>query len=51
MGFQFEPERIISSHEGFYQDSSDKVIIGNEIRLSGKIATIVFGESVEIAPQ
>ena len=28
-----------------------KVIIGNEIRLSGKIATIVFGESVEIAPQ
>ena len=24
MGFQFEPERIISSHEGFYQDSSDE---------------------------
>ena len=23
MGFQFEPERSISSHEGFYQDSSD----------------------------
>ena len=24
MGFQFEPERIIYSHEGFYQDSSDE---------------------------
>ena len=24
MVFQFEPERIISSHEGFYQDSSDE---------------------------
>ena len=24
MGFQFEPERSISSHEGFYQDSSDE---------------------------
>ena len=23
-GFQFEPERSIPSHEGFYQDSSDE---------------------------
>ena len=28
-----------------------KVILRNEMRLSGKIATLVFGESVEIAPQ
>ena len=28
MGFQFEPEMSISSHEGFYQDSSDE---GNTI--------------------
>ena len=37
MGFQFEPERSISSLR--------------EIRLSGKIATLMFGENVEIAPQ
>ena len=24
IGFQFEPERSISSHEGFYQNSSDE---------------------------
>ena len=24
MGFQFEPERSIASHEGLYQDSSDE---------------------------
>ena len=24
IGFQFEPERSIFNHEGFYQDSSDK---------------------------
>ena len=24
MGFQFEPQRSISSHEGFFQDSSDE---------------------------
>ena len=24
IGFQFEPERSISNHEGFYQDSSDE---------------------------
>ena len=28
-----------------------KVILRNEMRLSEKIATLVFGESVEIAPQ
>ena len=28
-----------------------KVILRSEIRLPGKIATLVFGESVEIAPQ
>ena len=28
-----------------------KVILRSEIRLSGKIATLVFGENVEIAPQ
>ena len=28
IGFQFEPERSISNHEGFYQDSSD---VGNAI--------------------
>ena len=28
-----------------------KVILRSEICLSGKIATVVFGESVEIAPQ
>ena len=24
MSFQFEPKRSISSHEGYYQDSSDE---------------------------
>ena len=24
MGFQFQPERSTSSHEGFYQDSTDE---------------------------
>ena len=24
MGFQFEPQRSISNHEGFFQDSSDE---------------------------
>ena len=28
-----------------------KVILRSEIRLSGKIATLVLGENVEIAPQ
>ena len=28
-----------------------KVILPSEIRLSGKIATLVFDESVEIVPQ
>ena len=28
-----------------------KAILRSEIRLSGKSATLVFGESVEIAPQ
>ena len=28
-----------------------KVILWSEIRLSGNIATLVFGASVEIAPQ
>ena len=28
-----------------------KVILGSKISLSGKIATLVFGKSVEIAPK
>ena len=51
MGFQFERERSISSHEGFTKIVVMKVILRSEICLPGKIATIVFGESVEIAPQ
>ena len=54
MGFQFQPERSKSSHE----DSSKiekiaemKVILRSEIRLSGKIVILVFGKSVEIAPE
>ena len=41
-GFQFEPERSISNHKEFYQDSSDE----GKRRLTGKIATLVFDASV-----
>ena len=41
IGFQFEPERSISNHKGFFQDSSDE----------GKIATLAFGAIVGTAPQ
>ena len=60
MGFQFKPERSIFSHDGFYQDGSDedstniavmKVILWSQIFLSGKIATLMYGESVDIALQ
>ena len=36
IGFQFEPERSISNHKGFFP---------------GKIPTLVFGASVGTAPQ
>ena len=36
IGFQFEPERSISNHKGFFP---------------GKIATLAFGASVGTAPQ
>ena len=49
IGYQFEPERSICNHEGFYQDS--KVMLLSETCLTGKIATLVFGASVGIAPQ
>ena len=42
MGFQFEPERGISNHEGFYQDRSDDDNSTERDMLSGKIATLVF---------
>ena len=51
MGFHFEPEISISNHEGFYQDRSDGDNTTERDMLSGKIAPLVFGESVEIAPQ
>ena len=48
MGFQFEVYP-------FMKDSTKtvvmKVILRSETSLSRKIATLVFGESVEIAPQ
>ena len=48
MGFQFEVYP-------FMKDSTKtvvmKVILRSETSLSVKIATLVFGESVEIAPQ
>ena len=51
IGFQFEPERSIFNHERFYQDSSDEGDAIERDMLDGKIATLVFGGSVEIAPQ
>ena len=51
MSFQFEPKRSISSHEDSTKIVVVKVILPIEIRLSGKIATLVFDESVEIVPQ
>ena len=51
MCFQSEPERSVSNHEGFYQDSSDK---GNTMGLDmfvRKDCTLVIDESVEIATQ
>ena len=48
MGFQFEPERRISSHEGFYQNSSDE---GNTTKQDMFVRKDCDGESVEIAPQ
>ena len=48
MGFQFEPERLISSHEGFYQNSSDE---GNTTKRDMFVRKDCDGESVEIAPQ
>ena len=44
IGFQFEPERSICNHKGFFQDWS-------ETCLTGKIATLAFGGSVGTAPQ
>ena len=49
MFFRFEPERSISSYEEFYQAVVMKLILRIEIYLPGKIATLVFGESVKIA--
>ena len=45
MGFQFEPERSTSSHEGLHQDSSDE---GNTTE---RDVTLVFGECEETASQ
>ena len=50
MGFQFQPERSISSHEGFYQDCTDEGNTTERDSFSGKIATLMFSESAEIAP-
>ena len=47
MSFQFKPGRGISSHEKFYQ----KATLRSEIHFSGKIANLVFSESVGSAPQ
>ena len=51
MGFQFGRERTISSHEGFFQDYSDKGNTKKQDTFVRKDAALVFGESVEIAPQ
>ena len=40
IGFQFEPQRSISNHKGFFQDSSDE-----------SDATLAFGTNVGIASQ
>ena len=48
MGFQFELERSISSHEGFYQDSSDEC---NTTKQDMFLRKDCDCESVEIAPQ
>ena len=48
MGFQSEPEKSISSHEGFYQDGSDEGNTTERDPFERKIATLVLGESVEL---
>ena len=49
MGFQFEPERSISSPEGFYQNSSDE---GNTPERDTFVRKDCNpSESVEIVPQ
>ena len=51
MGFQFGRERTISSHEGFYQDCNDEGNTTKRDTFVRKNVALVFGESVEIAPQ
>ena len=51
IGFQFEPEKSISNHKGFFQDSSDEVMLWSETSLTGKITTLAFGASVGTALQ
>ena len=48
IGFQFEPERSISNHKRFFQDSSDEgdAMLWSDTCLTGKIATLAFGASV-----
>ena len=50
MGFQFEPERSISNHEGFYQDNSDEGNTTEQDMFVRKYCDL-FGKSVEIGPQ
>ena len=51
IGFQFEPERSISIMKDSTKIAVMKVMLWNETCLTGKIANLVFGASVEIAPQ
>ena len=52
IGFQFEPERSISNHKRFFQDSSGEgdAMLWSDTCLTGKIATLAFGASVWLAP-
>ena len=52
IGFLFEPELSISNHRRFYHDIVVmEMMLWSETCLTGKIVTLVFGASVEIAPQ
>ena len=52
IGFLFELELSISNHRRFYHDIVVmEVMLWSETCLTGKIVSLVFGASVEIAPQ
>ena len=47
-----EPQKSISNHKGFFQESSDEGEYGvRQESLTGKIAILAFGASVGIALQ